>query len=803
MRLSYVTGGLGILWLVTATPQQILTVFVRNALGASPTQLGLLVGVINLMAVLHLASIWFYRRLRGRKKPFFMASTILQRCMAFVMAWAAFQVAAGGSRQTGLLLVLAAAIVGAVAGNISGSGWWAWIADLVPGDKRAAFFGRRSAISQVVNVAFFFCATLVLDLYVQQVFVVYGVLFLIGGIGGVLDILLHGWIPEPDLQRTAGGPVESSVPGGAGVPVGVDVPAEPGGSVESSGPVEAGVPAEPMPPAEPGRDRMEPGEFLRPLRDPHFRRFCLLLGLYLFSLNLAAPFLAPFTTDPAGGGAPNVWLGISFVISQSAWVIMAPFWGMLMDRMGKKPVVVIGGLFVLSWLGYLVLSPENYMVALPAIAVTGGLLAPAFWEGISQFMLDLSPDRYRTAYSAWYWTAFGLSGAVSPLLGGLLYDFLLQHPVDIAGLQPSPFQLVVVVSVVLVLFSLTHLGQIPSPRDRSVRAVVSTILNPGVFRAVSNIAILSRPTRADVVERTLHSTRGGALGLSFAEICIRLDDPDVQVREAAARALARLGSSEALEQIIQRLQQPDSLSRPMLARALGQFAGLPEAQLGRVVQVLAEVLADPSEEVQVEAASALGRLAWQGAARPLLESLRDSSSLRVRISSAEAAARLGAEEAGLEIFALMHQTDNWVLRRQLAIALGDLFGHPGEIYYYMTGESARNIQAVHRLAELAERRLARLLRSQRVSPAVPDAAVAAMQTAIRTAAARYDRADYAGAHGQLLQVWEQLPPGIRSGSPRVVQVYWQALDDLRQAAGKPAAQDIVLQMYSLYRLGAG
>ncbi|MFW5801853.1 MAG: HEAT repeat domain-containing protein, partial [Spirochaeta sp.] len=354
----------------------------------------------------------------------------------------------------------------------------------------------------------------------------------------------------------------------------------------------------------------------------------------------------------------------------------------------------------------------------------------------------------------------------------------------------------------LVLFSLTHMGRIVSPRDKSVRTVMSTILNPGVFRAVSNIAILSRPTRADVVRRTLHGSRGGALGLSFAEICVRLDDPDVQVREAAALALARLGSRPAQMELIQRLQNRDSLSRPVLTRALGNFRNLTGDELNRVVQVLSELLGDPNEDVQVEAASSLGRLAWRGATPILLRSLRESPSLRVRISSAEAAARLGAEEAGIEIFQLMHQTENWILRRQLAIALGDLFGNPGEIYFYMTGDMAGNLQAVHRLAELAGRRIGRALRSRRVMQPIPADTGDIVQQNIRVAADLYDRERYTEAYNLLIRVWQELPWDAKLQTPRVMQVYWEELENLQGMKGAPASQDVVLALYSLYRVFA-
>lgn len=741
MSMSILAGSLSILWLVTCTPQQILTVFVKNHLGANSAQLGLMVGLINLAAVLNLVSIRIIKGFSGRRKPFYMVTTLLQRLMAFGIAGGAFWVAQGGSRQGGIVLVILSSVLAAVFGNTSGSGWWSWMADLIPEGKRASFFGKRSSITQVVNLVFFFIATLVIDLYLEQVFWVYGILYAIAGVAGVIDILLHGFIPEPKV-------------------------------VDSQ--------------------KFSLGEFLRPLRDKKFRNFCMIMGLYLFSMNLAAPFLAPFTTDPLGGGAPTVWLGITFVISQTTWVAMAPFWGMLMDRMGKKPVVILGGLFILSWVGYLVLNSHNYVWVLPGIAFAGGLLAPAFWEGISQFMLALSPEKYRTAYSAWYWTAFGVSAALSPFLGGQLYDFLAEQPLRIGQLEPTAFQVVVSLSIVLVLFSLTHMGRIATPKDKSVRTVMSTILNPGIFRAVTNIGLLSRPARAEAVERALREVRGAAHTLSFSEIVIRLDDPDAVVREAAAMALARLGTPEAEQELINRLKDPDALSRPMIARALGTMGS------AAAVPYLIDSLQDRSEDLQVEAAWALGKIRVEEGSEPILRSLREGHSLRVRISSAEAAARMGLEPAAEEIFQLMHGTSNWILRRQLAIAMGDLFGVPGEIYHYMTGEFSRNVQMIYRLTGGVERLASGLIRKTVFHR--KDAQTTARQVGarLRGAASCFDRREFGRGVRELEAVWRILEPHLPSAP--LVRWYWDRLSTFADQGGVATGQDFVLGLYGLYRL---
>jgi len=749
MSISYVSGALGIMWLVTATPQQILTVFIRNYLEATSTQLGLLVGTVNALALLNLAAIWFYGLLKGQRKPFFILTTLIQRSAAFLIAFAAFGVASGGDKDFAIRLVLVAGIIGALFGSSSGSGWWSWMADLIPEARRSAFFGRRSAISQFVNVIFFFSATFAVDLYAKQAFVVYGILFSLGALAGLGDILLHIFIPEPK-------------------------------------PLDADV------------EPMTWREFFRPLRDRSFRQFCIVLGMYLFSFNLAAPFLAPFMTSPTGGGAPTVWLGITFVISQLTWVLMAPFWGMLMDRMGKKPIVMIGGLMVISWVGYLFLGPSNYPFVLPLIALVGGFFAPAFWEGISQFMIALSPDENRTAYSAWYWTAFGVSASVSPLLGGVIYDYLELHPLIIGRFAASPFQTVVSLSIVLVLFSLTHLGRITTLRDKSVRAVVGTILNPGIFRAVTNISILGRPTRALVVQRTLEDSRGGALDLGFAEISIRLDDPVAEVREAAIQAMVRLGTPEAVHELVSRLSSSETLSRPKLARALGLIPLKNEALKEEVSIALSLALQDPSEELEIEAAGALGRIQSQGSRGILLDFLRRSDSLKVKVSSAGAAAQLGLEEAAEEIFFLLFTTENWILRRQLAIALGDLFGTSGEMYQYMTGDWSQNVQSFYQLAEQSQKRLDKILgrvSGRRVLLGLP------INRHLEALPVYYEKGEFAAAFRLELEVWGEIErhPGVKAIIPSVVRMFWDKTLGIIEEGNEPKAQEVVLGLYGLYR----
>jgi hypothetical protein len=522
--------------------------------------------------------------------------------------------------------------------NVSSSGWWNWMADLVPIGVRARFFGRRSAVAQIVNVVAFFATTVALDSAAgDSRLTVYAIVFLVAGIGGVLDILIHVLIPEPESPDVAEPPGEERA--GRGPRVG----------------------------------------FFTPLADRNFRRFSFITGLVLFSINVSAPFFAPYVTDPESIGAPNTWLGIMFVISQTTWIAVSGGWGTIMDRFGRKPVVMIGLLFTLSWVGYLVLTPTNYVVVLPVIAMVGGVLAPAFWDGINQLMLSLTKDEERLTYIAWYWTIIGVVSAGGSLVGGALDDFLAGRTIVVAGIGFEGFHVVVVASLVLVGMSLLALSRVDEGPSKPVSFVFSRVASPGIFRTFMNIGVLARTDSSERVARTLRTIDSLSDDLAVEQVLDRLRDPDPDVREEAIRALGRLRSREATDTLVEIVRDPGATNRVAAARALGRIGD------ERAIAQLVDAMDGASEELREACATAIGEIGGDASVKFLLGLLRADSSDSVAAGGASALSLHGAFEAAWEIVPRLHRTRNPVLRTQLAIALANVLGRPGEFYRYVTG----------------------------------------------------------------------------------------------------------------------
>lgn len=725
MNLSIASGATGTLWLIVCAPQAIFNVFMRNNLGATSAQLGLLVGMLSFASIMQLPAIFIYRKL-PRRKIFWIVTSVIHRLNGPVLAAVAYWVSQGGSKERSITVVMVAMVASWFITNLSSSGWWSWMADLVPIRVRARFFGRRSAVAQVVNIIAFFTTTVVLDAAVgDNRFVVYAVVFLVGGLGGIIDILLHIFMPEPPSS----GPSSSTV--------------TPKASTTAT--------------------------FLAPLRDRNFLRFSLTTGLVLFSINVSAPFFAPYITDPDGIGAPNTWLGIMFVISQMTWIAVSSGWGTVMDRFGRKPVVMIGLLFTVSWFGYLIVSPTNYVVVLPVIAMLGGVLAPAFWDGINQLMLNLTKEEERLTSIAWYWTIIGTVSAGGSLMGGVLDDFFATHRVSLGFFTIQGFQGVVMTSLILVGISLLVLSRVDEGPTKPVSYVFSRVATPGIFRTFMNIGVLARTESPERVVRTLRAIDSASDDLAAEQVIERIHDPDPDVREEAIRALGRLRSHEAIETLMHLLRDPTATSRAEAARALGRIGS------EQAIPHLVDAMNGASNELRQACAAAIGEIGGGMSIAFLSELLRDESSEQVAASGASALSLHGAFEAAWEIVPRLHRTQNPVLRTQLAIALANLLGRPGEFYRYVTGSEEQQQSRQRKLA-LEAIRASRTVLGIALSEDLARTVVAgATLRALRTLR---DEAELALAR-LFLPVWsggtvdrEQLMQEIYHAKPRLGLWYW-------------------------------
>ncbi len=150
--------------------------------------------------------------------------------------------------------------------------------------------------------------------------------------------------------------------------------------------------------------------------------------------------LMPFLIEKLGAGGQELgWLVSTYSLMQ---LICAPFWGMLSDRIGRKPVIAVGVLGYAITLFLFGLATEFWMLFLAR--TFSGILSSAAMPTSMAYISDNAPEGERSGKMGQLGAAIGAGVIAGPLLGGLLSARSLSLPFFVgAGLAGLSFLLVV------------------------------------------------------------------------------------------------------------------------------------------------------------------------------------------------------------------------------------------------------------------------------------------------------------------------------------------------------------------------
>jgi len=143
-----------------------------------------------------------------------------------------------------------------------------------------------------------------------------------------------------------------------------------------------------------------------------------------------------------------------------------------------------------------------------------------------------------------------------------------------------------------------------------------------------------------------------------------LDDPDLNVKLAAARAAIHLGLPRAGDRVVRWLKERETRLRAMACEVIAV------SPTDRSLAALVRVLGDTESEVRLAAVRALGRAGDTDAVSALLGQLDDASN-RVRVEVVRALGRLGDPRAVVPLVSKLKDSEPSV-RRHVARVLGAL-----------------------------------------------------------------------------------------------------------------------------------
>jgi multidrug resistance protein len=119
--------------------------------------------------------------------------------------------------------------------------------------------------------------------------------------------------------------------------------------------------------------------------------------------------------------ASSLQMGLLITGWSVAQFVASPVWGLLAERLGRKPVLIVGLLgYIVSFLG--MAFAQSYGVLLGA-RVIGGLLSSSVLPSGQAIAADITPPKERGAVMGTLGAGFGVGFVVGPAVGGALAVF--------------------------------------------------------------------------------------------------------------------------------------------------------------------------------------------------------------------------------------------------------------------------------------------------------------------------------------------------------------------------------------------
>jgi multidrug resistance protein len=148
----------------------------------------------------------------------------------------------------------------------------------------------------------------------------------------------------------------------------------------------------------------------------------LIVGVMLFTVFIGFGIIIPVLPQVAADVSPeaaNWHTGLMLTLYSLMSFILAPVWGGLSERIGRRPVIMIGVLgFSLSFLIFGMSGDNLWLMYLSRIL--GGLFSGAVTACMVAYVADITTDEERTKGMAVVGMSIGMGFTFGPLFGGLL-----------------------------------------------------------------------------------------------------------------------------------------------------------------------------------------------------------------------------------------------------------------------------------------------------------------------------------------------------------------------------------------------
>jgi MFS family permease len=382
----------------------ILFVYFGTAIGLTEFQWGLLAGISSWVIAAQPLSAILTERTGNRKRIWFLTA-LADRSLRFAGILVSFVLWINGVPASAVFLLVAVCAANFF-GTIGLPPWLSWLADIIPEDEHASFWGRRSAWVSMFTVAVLLLAGLIADAVPEDRRIYAAVaIFAVGSTVGIIDLFIHGTIPEPRMIR-------------------------------------------------PGRDRVL-SQFLKPLRDPGFRPWIVFNCAWTFSMTLGGALSTLYMVEHLGM-KDNILGGIA--VTSGIQLLIATFIGAragrLVDAVGVRRMLYAGHLlWALLPIFWLISTPQIALFTIALASVSGGLGSTIATIAANKLITRYPPPESRAMYIAVSTSLGNLAGGLGPIIAGFVLRSMAGATVAIGPFEFGAFRFLFLASLILRMIS--------------------------------------------------------------------------------------------------------------------------------------------------------------------------------------------------------------------------------------------------------------------------------------------------------------------------------------------------------------
>lgn len=248
---------------------------------------------------------------------------------------------------------------------------------------------------------------------------------------------------------------------------------------------------------------------------PNFFLIYLAVFVSVVAFSMVFPLLPLYAKHFA---ASNITIGLLAASFAFAQLLFSPFWGILSDRFGRKPIILLG-LFGLS-LSFLVFAFAANLAALFLFRFIQGVFSGATMPSARAYVADVTSKEERVKAMGRIGASLALGVILGPAIGGLLAQSSMVLPFFAAAL-------IAALNFILMFFFLPE--SLKEKRDYKISARLAWVSLPRIWQGLKSslmplfllafvwsFALSNNQVNVPLLGAEKFQLDTGAIGLGFA-----------------------------------------------------------------------------------------------------------------------------------------------------------------------------------------------------------------------------------------------------------------------------------------------